>query len=138
MWARGEAAVSHLSAPEMMELCDVLPRHIRMTVPETYNPRKAGGEEFRVHRHTLPNTDLTYFEGVPVTAYRAIRQAIGDGEDPAQMFLAIRNASSEGLLLRSEAALPSQTAPMTATDGRCAERGEPANVGAIKQRLRTR
>ena len=105
LWARGEGAVSHASALEMMELCDLLPRRIHITVPETYNPRKAGGEEFRVHRHTLPKTDLTYFEGVPVvTAYRAIRQAIDDAEDPAQLLLAIRTASSQGLLLRSEAA----------------------------------
>jgi predicted transcriptional regulator of viral defense system len=42
MWARGEAAVSHGSALEMMELCDLLPRRIHITVPETYNPRRAG------------------------------------------------------------------------------------------------
>jgi predicted transcriptional regulator of viral defense system len=105
LWANGRAAISHASALEMMELCDVVPRRIHITVREEYNPRKAGGDHYRVHRHTLPLADVTYYEGVPVvTAYRAIHQAIGDGEDPDQLQTAVRNASRQGLLLRGEAA----------------------------------
>lgn len=105
LWANGRGAVSHASALEMMELCDIIPRRIHITVPETYNPRKKGGDRYRVHRHTLPEEDLTYYDGVPVvTAYRAIRQAIDDGEDPDQLRTAVRAATREGLLLRGEAA----------------------------------
>ena len=82
----------------MMELCDLIPRRIHITVPAAYNPRKAGAERYRVHRHTLYETDLSYYEGVPtVTAARAIHQSIRDGEDPDQLRTAIRNAFGEGL-----------------------------------------
>jgi len=105
MWANGEGVISHASALEMQELCDILPRRIHITVPQTYNPRRAGGDRYQIHRYTLPPGDLTHYEGVSVvTAYRAIRQALNDGEDPAQLRLAVRSASRRGLLSRSEAA----------------------------------
>lgn len=89
----------------MLELCDVLPPRICITVPAAYNPRKRGGEEYRVRRLDLPDTDATVHEGVPVvTSFRSIVQSIKDGEDPEQLRLAIRNATTQGLLLRSEAA----------------------------------
>lgn len=104
-WAAGRGAISHASTLEMMELCDLIPRRIHLTVPAAYNPRKAGADRYRVHRHTLPQTDLTSYQGVPtVTAARAIHQSTRDGEDPDQLRTAIRNAFGEGLLLRSEAA----------------------------------
>lgn len=105
LWANGRGVISHASALEMMELCDILSRRIHITVPETYNPRKSGGEGYRVHRHTLPATEVSHYDGIPVvTAHRAIRQAIADGEDREQLRLAIRTATREGLLLKREAA----------------------------------
>jgi predicted transcriptional regulator of viral defense system len=105
LWAKGVGVISHASALEMLELCDIMPRRIHITVPETYNPRRGGQDRFRVHRNTLPPDDITYHEGVPVvTVYRAIRQSLTEGEDPAQLRLAVRNATRQGLLLRSEAA----------------------------------
>lgn len=105
LWANGRGVISHASALEMLELCDIIPRRIHLTVPRAYNPRKAGGEGYEVHRNDLPAEDLTIREGVPVvTAFRAIKQALGDGEDREQLRLAVRTATREGLLLRSEAA----------------------------------
>lgn len=105
LWANGHGVISHASALEMLELCDVFPPRICITVPAAYNPRKRGGEEYRVSRTDLPASDLTVYEGVPVaTAFRAIMQSIEDGEDPEQLRLAIRNATTQGLLLRNEAA----------------------------------
>lgn len=104
LWANGLGAISHASTLEMMELCDIIPRRIHITVPAAYNPRKGGGALYRVHRRTLPEAELTYYEGVPaVTVYRAIRQAIDVGEDPDQLQTAIHNATRQGLLLRREA-----------------------------------
>jgi len=105
LWARGAAAISHASALEMLELCDVFPPKIHLTVPPAYRPRKAGGQHYRIHRQNLRPTDLTVFSGVPVvTAYQAILQSALTGEDPEQLRLAVRNATKEGLLLRAEAA----------------------------------
>lgn len=103
MWANGQGAVSHASALEMLELCDVLPPRICITVPARYGPRKHGGEHYRVRRLDLPSADLTEYEGVPVvTVFRAIAQSTSDGEDPTQLRLAIRNAIDRGLILDRE------------------------------------
>ncbi|MCV2396264.1 type IV toxin-antitoxin system AbiEi family antitoxin domain-containing protein [Actinotalea sp. M2MS4P-6] len=105
LWARGVGVISHASALEMQELCDILPRRIHLTVPRAYNPRKAGHDQYHVHRLTLPPDAITNYEGVPVvTAATAITQALADGEDREQLRLAVRNASQRGLLLRREAA----------------------------------
>ena len=105
LWARGVGVISHASALEMQELCDILPRRIHVTVPREYNPRKAGYERYRVHRLALTPAMITTYEGVPVmTAATAISQALADGEDRHQLRLAVRNATQRGLLLRGEAA----------------------------------
>lgn len=105
LWARGTAVISHASALEMLELCDVFPPKIHLTVPPTYRPRKAGGQHYRIHREDLRPADITVFSGVPVvTAYQAILQSALAGEDPEQLRMAIRNATKQGLLLRTEAA----------------------------------
>lgn len=105
LWANGQGVISHASVLEMLELCDVFPPRICITVPTAYNPRKRGGEEYRVRRLDLPDSDITVYKGVPVvTAFRAILQSIDDGEDPEQLRLAIRIATTQGLLLRREKA----------------------------------
>ncbi len=105
LWGNGHGVISQASALEMLELCDVFPPRICITVPAAYNPRKRGGEEYQVSRTDLPESDITVHEGVPtVRAFRAIMQSIEDGEDPEQLRLAIRNATTQGLLLRRESA----------------------------------
>lgn len=101
MWAGG--AISHGSALEMQELCDILSNHIWVTVPAERNPRKQGCERFHVFRKTYPCNELTYYEGVPVVrAHIAIVQAMRVGEDPPQLRLAVENATARGLLLKEE------------------------------------
>lgn len=105
LWANGQGVISHASALEMLELCDVFPPRICITVPAAYNPRKRDGEQYRVCRIDLSDTAVTVHEGVPVVmAFLAIMQSVDDGEDPEQMRLAIRNATAQGLLLRNDVA----------------------------------
>ena len=104
LWARGKAAISHASALELLELCDVFPQRTHLTVPPAYRRRRQGREHYEIHRESLEPEDVTSFLGVPVvTAYRAILQSARAGEDPEQLRLAVRNATSDGLLLRTEA-----------------------------------
>lgn len=103
LWSGG--VISHASALEMQELCDILPRQINVTVPSERNPRKDGRDRYRVFRKTLDPRDLTFYEGVPVVRARvAVAQALADGEDPEQLRLAVANAENRGLLLAREAA----------------------------------
>lgn len=104
LWANGQGVISRASALEAQELCDLIPRRIHVTVPADYNPRKAGGDDYRVHRRSYTDRDITYHEGIPVArTYLAISEAHRDGEDPEQLRLAIRNAVDRGLLLQAEA-----------------------------------
>ncbi len=106
LWANGIGVISHASAIEMLGLADVAPRRIHITVPATYNPRRAGGAHYRVHRLDLEPAEVTTYEGVPVvTAATGIDQSIEDGEDPEQLRLAVRTAEDRGLLTRSETSL---------------------------------
>jgi predicted transcriptional regulator of viral defense system len=87
----------------MLGLAHVAPRRIHITVPATYNPRKGGGDHYRVHRLELDPAEVTTHEGVPVvTAATGIDQSIDDGEDPEQLRLAVRTAGDTGLLTHSE------------------------------------
>jgi len=103
LWSNGFGVISHASAIEVLRLADFAPRRIHLTVPAAYNPRKAGGQHYRVHRINLEPAELTTHKGVPVvTSYLAILQSIDDGEDPEQLRLATRTARARGLLTRSE------------------------------------
>ena len=83
LWARGAAVISHASALEMLELCDVFPPKIHLTVPPTYRPRKAGGEHYRIHTQPLRSADIMVFSGVPVvTATRPKRDSFYAQKQP--------------------------------------------------------
>ena len=53
-WTGGRGVLSHESALDVLDLCDVNPPRIHLTVPATYAPRRGGGERYRVWRRDLP------------------------------------------------------------------------------------
>lgn len=96
-WTRGRGAVSHESALDLLELCDVSPPRIHITVPSAYAPRRQGGELYRVWRRNLLDTDVTHVDGIATTrADRSIRDCIRLGTDPDQLERACRTAFREG------------------------------------------
>jgi predicted transcriptional regulator of viral defense system len=44
LWPAGRGVLSHDTALELHELCDVNPEKIHLTVPADYQPRRRGGE----------------------------------------------------------------------------------------------
>ena len=65
-WTGGRGVISHESALDLLELCDVNPPAIHLTVPREYAPRRRGGELYRVWRRNLPTQDVMQYDGVPV------------------------------------------------------------------------
>ncbi len=82
LWAGRRGVLSHETALDLYELCDVNPSALHLTVPSGFRTRKAVPEIYRVHRFDLEPTEIGWHEGIPiVTVERAIlggiEQALG-------------------------------------------------------------
>jgi predicted transcriptional regulator of viral defense system len=82
MWTGRRGVLSHETALDLYELCDVNPNAIHLTVPRRFRTRKAVPEAYRLHRFDLDPAEVGWFEGIPiVTPERAIlggiEQALG-------------------------------------------------------------
>ncbi len=79
LWPAGRGVLSHDTALELHELCDINPDKIHITLPAAYRyrPRRRGGEQYVVHHENLVEDDITWHEGIHmVTPAMAIGQAI--------------------------------------------------------------
>ena len=85
LWPSGKGVLSHDTALELHNLCDINPSKIHLTLPLTYYPRRVGGESYVLHHESLAEVDITSHEGLQmVTPAVALRQAI-DGGVPIQL-----------------------------------------------------
>lgn len=106
-WPLGVRGVlSHITALERHELCDVNPSRIDLTLPRSYdlNPRREIPAYLQLHFEDIPSGDLALLEGLPiVTPVRAIVDAI-DGAVRADLVQqAIDTLKERGMLSRAEA-----------------------------------
>ncbi|MFC1611162.1 type IV toxin-antitoxin system AbiEi family antitoxin domain-containing protein [Myxococcota bacterium] len=101
LWPAGRGVLSHETALEAHELCDVNPAKIHITLPPNYRPRRRGGEQYVVHHDRLDNADVTWYEGIRiVTPAVAIRQAI-ESKLPRQLVRqALETAKKRGSVPR--------------------------------------
>ena len=98
-WTGGRGVLSHESALDVLDLCDVNPPRIHLTVPAMYAPRRAQGERYRVWRRDLPPSDVMEFDGLAVVKpVPAIRECLRHGTDPTLLRQAIVTALGEGYL----------------------------------------
>jgi predicted transcriptional regulator of viral defense system len=98
------AVVSHESALDLLELSDVTPRAIHLTVPRPKRNRpKLPG--VRIHTTTKPfgPLDIITRDGIRLTsAARTILDSAEWGTGPEQIEMAIHQAISRGLATRSQ------------------------------------
>ena len=93
------AVVSHESALDLLDLSDVIPDAVHLTVPRSRRnlPSLPGVKIHTTVRALRPN-DLTYRDGMVVTsATRTILDAAEAGTAPDQIELAVRQAVERGL-----------------------------------------
>lgn len=97
LWPARRGVLSHETALQLHELCDVNPDRIHITLPTGYHPRRKGGEFYVVHHEDLDDEDVTWIEGIRVvTPACAIRQAIETGVPPHLVQQAIDSARRRG------------------------------------------
>ncbi len=104
LWPRRTRGVlSHDTALELHDLCDVNPAEIHITVPRRYRINREIPATYAIHRRDLAVEDRTLLEGLPtVTPRRAIRDAIEAHLDPKLVEQAIDTVRRRGLV-RGEA-----------------------------------
>jgi predicted transcriptional regulator of viral defense system len=78
LWPRGLGVISHDSALDLWDVCDVSPARIHVTVPASARVRRQIPAGYTVHVRGLGVQDVTRIEGVPVVT---LKRAILDGVD---------------------------------------------------------
>src|SRR5262249_23748439 len=93
------AGVSHESALDLLDLSDVIPRSVSLTVPRSKrHVRKIPGVTIHTTTRPLASRDIKDWEGVRVTAAaRTILDAAEGDTAPEQIEMAVRQAISRGL-----------------------------------------
>lgn len=107
LWPAQRGVLSHDTALELHELCDINPEQIHVTIPPAhrYRPRRRGGERYVVHHEALGEEQLTWHEGLRiVTPAVAIRQGLEVGVPTHLLRQAISTARQRGLAARTELA----------------------------------
>ena len=103
LWAKGRGVIAAESALALWDLADVNPRRISLVVPPEYNPRRQGREKYRVERRVLPNSEVTWMDGIPVTTPKqSIQDAHDRGTDRNLLRQAIETALDRGLITAAE------------------------------------
>jgi predicted transcriptional regulator of viral defense system len=95
------AVVSHESALDLLDLSDVIPNAVHLTVPRSRrNLPSLPGVKIHTSSRPLRPSDLAYREGMIVTsATRTILDAAETGTAPEQIELAVVQATRRGLAL---------------------------------------
>lgn len=101
LWAGRRGVLSHETALDLYELCDVNPSAIHLTVPSGFRTRKAVPEIYRLHRFDLDPAEVGWHESIPiVTAERAILGGIEQALGWQLIDQAIDTARARGLITR--------------------------------------
>lgn len=100
-----EAVLSHDTALDLYQVCDINPTMVHMTVNKIRRIKRRGGEGYLVHHENLEIGQISWWEGLPIaTLATAIRQSITDGTPTYLLEQALENGRKKGLLIKEEAA----------------------------------
>ncbi len=103
LWPRTRAALSHETALDLHELCDVNPARVHITVPAGYRLRRDAPPMYQLHERDLDEDDITMHEGIPiVTVFRAILDGIEANMGGHLIDQAVSTARRRGLLAPQE------------------------------------
>jgi predicted transcriptional regulator of viral defense system len=101
LWTGRRGVLSHETALDLHELCDVNPSAIHLTVPSGFRTRKAVPEIYRLHRFALDPAEIDWHEGIPiVTPERAILGGIEQALGWQLIDHAIETARARGLITK--------------------------------------
>ena len=118
LWPRRTRGVlSHDTALDLHDLCDINPAKIHITVPRRYRINREIPAAYAIHHRDLGGEDRATVEGLPtVTPQRAILDAIETHVDPKLVEQAIDTARRRGLVRGNDlSALEAQAGGSTGT-----------------------
>ena len=99
LWPEAPGVISHLSALDLLDLCDVNPSRIDVTVPKAHRIRRPVPRLYSIHRRELAPGDIQKHEGIPVvTPERAILDAMEVALGSELIDQAIETGRGRGLL----------------------------------------
>lgn len=100
LWPRrARGVLTHDTALDLHDLCDINPDKIHITVPRRYRIIRELPPAYKVHHRDLPAEDRTLIEGLPtVKPRRAILDAIETGIDPKLVEQALDTVRRRGLV----------------------------------------
>jgi predicted transcriptional regulator of viral defense system len=99
LWADRRGTLSHDTALDLHELCDINPAQIHITIPTVYRLQKPVPKLYRIHRADLEQDERTFYEGIQiVTPYRAIAEGVETGVRADLLRQAIDTARRRGLV----------------------------------------
>lgn len=99
LWPDRRGVLSHDTALDLHELCDVNPAQIHITIPTSYRLQKEVPGLYAIHRQDLGEGERTLYEGIPVvTPQRAILDGIESGMRGDLLRQAIDTAKRRGQL----------------------------------------
>ncbi|MEG0505489.1 MAG: type IV toxin-antitoxin system AbiEi family antitoxin domain-containing protein [Raoultibacter sp.] len=100
-----EAVLSHETALDMYEVCDINPTTIHLTVARHRRIKRTQGEGYLLHYQNLQPDQIGWWEGVPtVTLPCALEQCIASGVPSYLIKQAIDRGSKRGMLVAEEPA----------------------------------
>lgn len=103
LWPRTPGALSHTTALDLHDLCDVNPDKIHLSVPAGYRLRRDLPAAYELHRRDLDPADVTRHEDIPIVGvYRAIVDGIEIGLGDHLIDQAIGAAQRRGLVAPAE------------------------------------
>ena len=104
LWTGIEGTVlSHETALDAYEICDINPFIIHLTVGKKYRVRRAGGDIYRVHYEDINDLDIGWWQEIPIVKpAKAIAQCLDYGTPTYLLVQAIERGYSKGHLRKSE------------------------------------
>lgn len=103
LWPRTLAFLSHETALDLHDLCDVNPARIHVTVAAGYRLRRNVPAAYELHRRDLDAEDVTRHEGIPIVkVHRAILDGIEGNLGGHLIEQAIQTARRRGLVAPAE------------------------------------
>lgn len=105
LWPRGGGVISHDTALDLHELCDINPAKVHVTVRKDLRITREIPPAYRLHHRDLDERDVTRHEGIPiVTPARAIRDGIEIHLGAHLIKQAIVTARQRGAISKTEEA----------------------------------
>jgi len=96
--------ISHETALHILDLCDILPSHLHVTVPPGWTPQERQlTADFEIRYGEVPQSDLRWLGAVPHTGpLRTVRDCIEVGVSPELIEQAIAEGIRRGLFTEAD------------------------------------